>query len=47
MSLSYCTECGVIVEGQTIFCRGCDSDICLYCGNPTNEIPEEDPNEER
>ena len=42
MSIDYCPECEVIVEGSTTGCICCGKDhLCPYCNEPVTGLPED------
>lgn len=51
MSITYCKTCDVVLEGEEItHTSPIDGEVesyCPYCGNPTSELPEDDPMEDR
>lgn len=47
MSLSFCDNCNKVVEDNTHRCECDENDICNFCGEPVEEVSEDDPREDR
>lgn len=47
MSISFCKDCDIIIEGETIHNAETDEELCPYCGEPAGGLPEDDPLEDR
>ncbi len=46
MSISYCSMCERVVEGNT-HTEGGVANVCDFCGEIAEELPEDDPKEDR
>lgn len=47
MSLSFCNECDIVVEGNTHVRAGDEEVVCDFCDEPVHQYSEDDPRKPR